>query len=95
MTNLQELFHTVEELSPEDFDALRQFIEARRGTGARQEKPSEAQVDQWMTELKAAIAEFREGLSEGELAELIWAMNYEIGDPIPPQYQHKRVTSTI
>jgi hypothetical protein len=81
MTNLQELFHTVEELSPEDFDALRQFIEARRGTGTRQEKPSEAEVDQWMTELKAAIAELREGLTEDELRDIIETMNYEYMKP--------------
>jgi hypothetical protein len=89
MSNLQEIMQAIEQLSLTEFSQLRRFVERLteerdhgiiRAVGTPEER---------IAALHQALKEFREGLTEEELVEVIWTMNYEIGDPVPPRYQRK------
>lgn len=76
MTDLQDLFHTIEQLPPDELQQLYHFVGQRfdeingirRAVGTPEER---------IAALDAAVAEFRQGLSETELIELSAAMNKE------------------
>ena len=74
---LQELLSALDNLSPDELEKVRQHIEER-------DKPAERERDNpdlWIAKLDQAIAEFREGLSEEDLAEITTAMNSEYVNP--------------
>ncbi|MCI0710232.1 MAG: hypothetical protein L0154_08720 [Chloroflexi bacterium] len=78
MTDLQEILHSVEKLSLDDLETLRQRIEERQ----RRLQTSEIQDAQArVAALHEALEAFREGLSEADLQEIVRAMNVEYVNP--------------
>jgi len=76
VTDLQDLFHTIEQLPPEELQKLYQFVGQRfeeingirRAVGTPEER---------IAALERGFAELRKDLSEEELSELAAAMNEE------------------
>jgi DNA repair exonuclease SbcCD ATPase subunit len=81
MTDMQALFHTIEQLSPAELEQVRQFVEERRDQLQQIRLPTDEEVEARINALHEAFAELREGLSEQDLQEISWAMNYEYVDP--------------
>lgn len=63
MTDLQTLFLAVNDLNVDEIDQLEAYLEKRRTAL----KPRDEDVETKLAELHAALAEFREGLTEEEL----------------------------
>lgn len=80
MTDLQQLFHEIEKLPPEELEQVRQFVE-ERSQQPKFGELSNREVEARLESLHNAIGAFREGLSEEELQELLDAMNYEQPNP--------------
>src|SRR5260221_14013751 len=80
MTELATILQAIDQLGLDQLEQVRRHIEARRSQ-LEQHKPTRQEGDQKVLALQEAIAEFREGLSEEELAEIAEAMNIEYIDP--------------
>lgn len=82
MTDLQALFKTIEELPREELERVGQFVEQRK----RQISPIQLRINEdvetRIAALHTALAEFREGLTEGELEELLLAMSTKFALPM-------------
>jgi hypothetical protein len=74
MSDLQTLYQAIDRLKPDELAQLRDYIERRRhmDTKAR------------IAALKAALAEFREGISPAQWDEMAKAMNVENVEPEDP-----------
>lgn len=83
MTDLQALFREIEQLSPEEFEQLDRFIVAYRADiSSARPGPEEQDIEARVAALHEALAEFRAGLSEQELNELVAAMNVDYSYPM-------------
>ena len=79
--NLQHLLQAIEELPADEFQRLRNFVEAhhealheiRRAKGTPEER---------IAALDKAFTELREGLSQEDLKEIVEVMNYEYVLPV-------------
>lgn len=80
MSDLQALFAAIEQLPPEEFQELRRFVEERDQEQVTARRAIET-LEERLAALHAALAEFREGLSDEEMREIADAMNYEYIDP--------------
>ncbi len=80
MTDLQALFTQLDALSPEEFAQVRAYFEQKQVIESS--KPSPSELEAWMNALDQAIDEFREGLTEKQLEELLLAMSYKSRDHV-------------
>jgi hypothetical protein len=67
--DVDTLFKALDNLSPDEFERLRKYI------AEREHSLKHGDSDEWEAALNRAIAEFREGLSEDELQQIVAAMN--------------------
>ncbi len=72
--DLQNILDAIDRLSPETLQEIRTRI-AGRERSLYQERLSREDAEAWITELHAAIAEFRDGLLPEQLDEIVAAMN--------------------
>ena len=73
MTDLEAILQAIDSLPENDLDKVRQRID-QRIHNPEHSIPNH-DVEEWITDLHAAIDEFREGLSETELREIVNSMN--------------------
>lgn len=78
MRTLEEILEAVDHLSDDDLAKLQQEIKVRRLKVKRHQFATPAERIQ---ALREGFAELRAGLSEEDLAEIIWAMNHKYVDP--------------
>ena len=78
MDKLSEIYQAIDQLNRDEFRKLRAYIEQRV------EQPVIANEDPQtkIAALRDAFAKIREGMSQEELDEMIWAMNYEYIEPL-------------
>jgi Glu-tRNA(Gln) amidotransferase subunit E-like FAD-binding protein len=81
MTDLQALFHEIEQLSREELEELSQFMD-ELSIQRHQIRRAQGTPEERIAGLHVALEEFREGLSSEELGEIVAAMNYENKDAI-------------
>jgi len=81
MNDLQALLQQIDQLSRDELIIVEQHLQARKQKTETLEAVSQEDVEAWMTALHEAINDFRAGLTEGELDEIIDAMNAEYVDP--------------
>jgi hypothetical protein len=79
MDRLSDLYAAIDRLNPDEFRQLRAYID-QHAMPPRIVEDTQTRA----TALKAALAEIREGLSEEDLDEMTWAMNYEYIEPLDP-----------
>lgn len=78
--DLQTLLQAVDQLPSDDLRQLKHHIEEREHQ-LQQDQLTDRYTELNISALKDAIAEFREGLSEQELSELLAAMSMKIVNP--------------
>lgn len=75
--DIQDILLAIDQLNPDELQQIRQRLDERQ-------KRFQPQISEstlaWKQRLDSAIAAFREGLSEEELAEITYAMNVEYID---------------
>ncbi len=69
--DLQVLLKAIDQLPPDELDRLKRRVEERQG----ELQANAHRVAEQMAALDSAVAEFREGLSDEKLSELLAAMN--------------------
>lgn len=77
MVDLEALAATIKQLSPEEREELDRLVE----------KPLTA--EEKVKLLREAREELREGLSEDEIREIIWAMNVEYIEPDDSEFAER------
>jgi flagellar biosynthesis chaperone FliJ len=73
MTDLEAILEAIDSLQGNDLDKLRQRINQRTHSSAPYIQSHD--VEEWITNLHTVIDEFREGLSETELQDIVNSMN--------------------
>jgi hypothetical protein len=76
MADVQTLLRTIDQLEPDELEQVHAHVEERRRSLQQQENASAKVVA-----LRAALAEFRDGLTQAEWAEISQAMNAESVEP--------------
>jgi hypothetical protein len=80
MMDLQTIVIAIARLSSEDFDTLRvRMNEMERER--YQSRMNEEDPEVWINDLHAAIAEFREGLTDDRITEIVNDMNFGYVSP--------------
>ena len=79
MDKLSEIYQAIDQLNRDEFRKLRAYIEQRPEPPQIVEDPQTK-----IAALRDAFAKIREGMSQEELDEMIWAMNYEYIEPLDP-----------
>lgn len=83
MINLEELLKQIDQLNLQDFEQVKTHVVQKRPATAEQHtKPTPQQMEEWMHQLHQAIAEFKQGLTEKELEDILWVMDYK-GNNVP------------
>ena len=75
MTDLEAILEAIDALSKNDLDKLRQHIDQRIHN--RQPNIQTHGVENWITNLQKNVNEFREGLSEADIEQIVDDMNSE------------------
>jgi hypothetical protein len=80
MTDMEELFRTVDKLSPAERDALESYLMADSKTGIESVSPDE-DVESKIRGIQEAVNGFMDGFSQADIDQIVWAMNHEYVDP--------------
>ncbi len=73
MTDLEAILQAIDSMPVNDLDTVRQRIDKRIHSPQLHNQNDD--VENWITNLHVAIDEFREGLSETELRDIVSSMN--------------------
>ena len=73
MTDLEAILQAIDSMPINDLDTVRQRIDQR--IHSPEMNRQDADVENWITNLHGAIDEFREGLSETKLRDIVTSMN--------------------
>jgi FAD/FMN-containing dehydrogenase len=79
MTDLESLKNAILDLTPEQYWEIKQFL-IENQPEPEAIPPVEEDVETRLAKIHEALAAIREGLSEEDLNEIVWAMNYEYID---------------
>lgn len=71
--NLEELLTAIDDLSPEDFDRLKQRLDSIEWE-RRQKRPKPRTAEEWMALFRDIAKEFRGDSSDEEMREIVEAM---------------------
>jgi hypothetical protein len=84
MIDLQTLLDAIDQLEPEELEQIQARIEQQRQT-LYQKRIDTEDPKMWIAGLHAALAEFREGITDEEWQEISTAMNAEYVEPEDPE----------
>lgn len=79
MMDLESLKNAILDLTPEQYEEIKQFL-VENEPEPEVISPIEEDVETRLAKIHQAIAAIRDGLSEEDLNEIVWAMNYEYID---------------
>ena len=85
MTDLQTLLEAIDELPAKELKQVKKAVEKREDELLHQPNPStQEEIEQRIAQMNAALANFREGLTEEEWKKIAHDMNEEYIEPDDP-----------